>query len=317
MTTYSSLVSRADAGALIPEDAARTIIQGVTEASTIMRLATRAPNMPRAQRRMPVLSVLPTGYFVTGDTGLKQTTEVNWDNKYLDAEEIAVVVPIPRAVLDDVDYDLWGEIQPRLAEEFGRVFDAAVLFGTNAPASWPDDVLTAATAAANTVTKGAVGADMYDALMGEGGVWSKVEEDGFFVNGSIAALSMRAALRGLRDADGALLFSRGMQGANTYELDGAPIYFPRNGAFNAASALLFAGDWSQIIWAVRQDMTYTIATEGVISDDSGNVVLNLFQQDSVALRAVMRVAWQVPNPINRIQATEANRYPIGVLLPAA
>jgi HK97 family phage major capsid protein len=316
MTVYSSLVSRVDAAALIPEDAAREIVQGVTEGSTIMRLARRLPNMARGQQRLPVLSVLPTGYFVSGDTGLKQTTEVNWDNKYLYAEEIAVIVPIPKAVLDDADYDLWGEIRPRLVEEFGRVFDAAVMFGTNAPASWPDDLLTAATAAGNAVTIGGVGSDLYDDLLGDGGVISLVEADGFMVNGHIGALSMRAKLRALRTTDGAPMFVRSMQGANTYELDGSPIYFPRNGAMLATSALMFSGDWSQVVYSVRQDMTYTLSTEGVISGDAGAVVINLFQQDSVALRAVMRVAWQVPNPINRIQGTEANRYPVAVLKPA-
>ncbi len=316
MTVYTSLVSRVDAGALIPEDAAREIVQGVTEGSTIMRLARRLPNMARAQQRMPVLSVLPTGYFVSGDTGLKQTTEVNWDNKYLNAEEIAVIVPIPKAVLDDAGYDLWAEIRPRLVEEFGRVFDAAVMFGTNAPAAWPDDLLTGATAAGNTVTLGGVGADLYDDIMGVGGVISKVEEDGFMVNGHIAALTMRGMLRAMRATDGVPIFMRSLQGTNTYELDGSPIFFPRNGAMDAAQALMFSGDWSQVVYSVRQDMTYTIATEGVISGDGGAVVINLFQQDSVALRAVMRVAWQVPNPMNRVQTVAASRYPVAVLLPA-
>jgi len=35
----------------------------------------------------------------------------------------------------------------------------------------------------------------------------------------------------------------------------------------------------------------------------------------VALRAVMRLGWQVPNPINRLQTTEADRYPFAVLIP--
>ena len=316
MTVYNSVVSRVDAGALIPEDASREILSGVIEGSAIMRMGFRAPDMARAQRRVPVLSTLPTGYFVNGDTGLKQTTSAAWANKYFNAEEIAVVVPISKAVLDDTEYDLWAQIKPLLVAEFGRVFDAAVLFGTNAPASWPDDLLTSATAAGNTVTAGGVGADLYDDLLGVGGVISLVEADGYMVNGHIAALAMRAMLRGLRSTDGTPLFVRSMQGSNTYELDGSPIIFPLNGAMDAAQALMFSGDWSKVVWTLRQDMTYTIATEGVISGDNGAIVLNLFQQDSVALRAVMRVAWQVENPINRIQSTEASRYPVAVLLPA-
>lgn len=316
MTVYNSVVSRVDAGALIPEDASREILSGVIEGSAIMRMGFRAPDMARAQRRVPVLSTLPTGYFVNGDTGLKQTTSAAWANKYFNAEEIAVVVPISKAVLDDTEYDLWAQIKPLLVAEFGRVFDAAVLFGTNAPASWPDDLLTSATAAGNTVTAGGVGADLYDDLLGVGGVISLVEADGYMVNGHIAALAMRAMLRGLRSTDGTPLFVRSMQGSNTYELDGSPIIFPLNGAMDAAQALMFSGDWSKVVWTLRQDMTYTIATEGVISGDNGAIVLNLFQQDSVALRAVMRVAWEVENPINRIQGTEASRYPVAVLLPA-
>ena len=34
---------------------------------------------------------------------------------------IAVIAPIPEAVLDDVDYDIWGEIRPLIEEEFGRL----------------------------------------------------------------------------------------------------------------------------------------------------------------------------------------------------
>lgn len=318
MPTYNSLISRTDAAALIPEDVSRTIVQGVTEQSAVMRLARRLPDMPRAQRRMPVISALPTAYFVTGDTGLKQSTEVNWENKYLDAEEIACIVPIPESVLDDVDYDIWGEVRPLIEQEFGRVFDAAVLHGTNAPASWPDDIATAAAAAANSVDLSTIvgaGGDLYDAIMGSSGVITAVESDGFMATGHIAAMSLRGQLRGLRNSDGVPIFNRSMQDSTRYELDGEPIQFPRNGAIAAASVLLFSGDWSQLVYALRQDITYKILTEAVIQDGSGNIIYNLAQQDMVALRAVMRVAWQVPNPINKLQETAASRYPFGILVP--
>jgi len=314
MATYDSQLTRSNLGALIPEDVSRKIIDEVAESSVIMQLATKAPNMSRKQRRLPVLSTMPTAYFVNGDTGLKQTSQQAWGNKYLNAEEIAVIIPIPEAVLDDVDYDIWGQIKPRIVEAIGVAFDAAVMFGTNAPDTWPSDLLTAATAASNVVTLG-TGIDLYDDLLGEDGVISTLENDGFMATGHIGSMSMRGKYRALRDAEGIPLFKNSMQNGTQYDLDGSPILFPRNGALDATQALQMSGDFKQIIYSMRQDITYKILDQAVIQDAAGEIVYNLAQQDMVALRAVMRVAWQVPNPINRINSTEATRYPIAILLP--
>jgi HK97 family phage major capsid protein len=315
---FNSLIDRTGAQALIPEDVSREIIQNVPDMSAVMQLARRLPNMSRNQRRLPVLSGLITAYFVSGDTGLKQASNASWTDKFINAEELAVIVPIPEAVLDDADYDIWGEVRPRIEEAFGAAFDRAVLFGTNAPSDWPDDLLAGATSASNTVTLGA-GADIYDDIMSDGGVIAKVEEDGFMVNGHVAAVSMRSKLRGLRDANGNPIFVRVVQEGSQYELDGAPMFFPPSdptyGAFDAAQALMFSGDWNQLVWSVRQDVTYKLLDQAVIQDGAGNIVHNLAQQDMVALRAVIRLGWQLPNPINRQQTTEASRYPFGVLLP--
>jgi len=311
---YSNIISRSEAGALIPEEVSAEVIQNITEDSIVMRLGKRLANMSRAQFRMPVLSLFPFGYFVDGDIGLKKTTEINWTNKYIDAEEIAVFIPISKAVLSDVDYDIWGAAKPLLSEEFGRVFDAAVLFGDNAPASWPTDILAASVAAGNDVTLGA-GTALYEDIMDVGGVIAQVEADGYFHDGAAAGVSMRARLRGLRDADGQLLFTKSMQEGSRYDLDGQPMHFPRNGCWDVAQAHMILGEWSKLVWSLRQDMTFEIFDQGIIQDATGATVYNLMQQDMVALRAVMRIGWQVPNPINRLQETEADRYPFGVLIP--
>lgn len=312
---YNSILDRSGTAALIPEDVSREIIQGVPAQSAVMSMARKLPNMATNQRRLPVLASLITAYFVSGDTGLKQASEVDWDNKYIDAEELAVIVPIPEAVLDDASYDIWGEIKPRIQEAFGVAFDAAVFHGTNAPASWPTPLVTGATSAGNSVTAG-TGVDLYEDIMGEGGTLAKVEADGFMVTGHVAAMVMRAKLRGLRDANGQPIFVRSMSDKTRYELDGSPIFFPMNGALNAAAALLLSGDWTQLVYSMRQDITYKILDQAVIQDASGNIIYNLAQQDMIALRAVMRLGWQLPNPINRMQPTEANRYPFAVLKPA-
>lgn len=317
MAEYSNMIDRSDANALMPEDVAKTITQAIERKSYFLQLATRLPDMPRKMRRMPVLSVLPTAYFVNGDTGLKQTTEVNWTNRYITAEEIAVVVPIPNAVLADTDYDIWGEISPHIQTAFGQLIDRTVAYGGmvgfDKPSSdWPDGVAKGATDAGALVSLAEVG-DMYDALLGEGGVASKVEESGFSVTGHLGSPSVRAKLRGTRDADGNPIFSK--NGASGYDLDGAQILFPDNGSLNASKSLVISGDFGQMVYAVRQDITYTITTNGVISDNSGAIIYNLFQQDMTAMKVVMRMGWQLPNAPNWLKPTlaDASRYPFGVL----
>jgi HK97 family phage major capsid protein len=316
MATYNSLIDRSsDAAALIPEAVSQEILQAVPTASAVMQLARRLPNMSRKQQRLPVMSAMMDAYFVTGDTGLKQTSEITWENKYIYAEELAVIVPIPEAVLDDSAYDIWGEVRPRIAEAMGKAFDAAVLHGTNAPTNWPDDLVTGATAASNTVTLG-TGADIYDDVMGASGTLATVEADGYMANGHLAAPTMRARLRGLRDSNGQPIFMRSMVDRTVYELDGMPVQFAANGAVDATAAHMFSGDWSQLVYAIRQDITYKLLDQAVITDSAGNIVYNLAQQDMVALRAVMRLGWQLPNPVNAVQETAASRYPFAVLLAA-
>ena len=311
---YNNKIDRTGAEALIPEDAAREIIQGVPEYSAVMQLATKGQNMSRKQRRVPVLSTLPTAYFVNGDTGLKQTSQQAWGNKYFEAEELAVIIPIPEAVLDDADYDIWAEVKPRIMEAMGIAFDQAVLFGVNAPSTWPKNVLAAARDAGNTIALG-TNEDLYDDLLSEDGAIALIEKDGFMATGHVATMGMRGKYRGLRDQNGQPLFKTSMQDSTKYELDGAPVHFPRNGAMIESQALQFSGDFKQLVYCMRQDITYKILDQAVIQDNTGAIVYNLAQQDMVALRAVMRLAWQVPNPINRVNPDEGTRYPISVLTP--
>jgi len=103
-------------------------------------------------------------------------------------------------------------------------------------------------------------------IMAEGGVIANIEASGYLPTGAIADVTMRAKLRGLRDNNGVPLFKSDMQGATNYALDGNPMYFPLNGAYDASKALMISGDFNQLVYSVRQDITYKIFTEGVIQD---------------------------------------------------
>ncbi|MEU2724071.1 phage major capsid protein [Streptomyces smyrnaeus] len=313
---YNNVTSRTDAAALIPEEVSNEMLGKATEQSAVLSLFRRVP-VGRSQVRFPVLSALPMAYWVTGDTGLKQTTEVNWTNKYLNIEEIATIMPVPDNVLADVDANVWDEAMPLLTEAFGRVLDQAVFFGTNAPSSFPDDVLTAATAAGNSVNEGATAAQ--GGFFGDiDNVYEKVEEDGYEVNGFVAAVSAKSKLRRARDSQGRKL-DTGRASGDLMTFDGWPVMYPMRGLFPVAGGVgvdgvrLFAGDWSQFVVGVRQDITMKVLDQAVIQDNTGAIVYNLAQQDMTAVRLTFRVGWQVSNTINNDQPTEADRYPVGVI----
>lgn len=310
---YNNLTDRDDADALIPEEVSREIIKALPASSAALSMFRQA-RMSRKVKKTPVISVLPYAYFVDGDTGLKQTTEVNWDKKYLEAEEIAVIVPIPEAVLDDSDFDMWAEIKPLIVEAFGVKLDGAIIFDVDKPASWADAIVPAAEAAGNEIVRGAVVDQPLDLDIND--LMSLVEEDGFDVNGFVGRKRIKAAFRGLRDANGGLIFQPSLQAQTPDVLYGERIQYLANGAWVNDDADLITGDFMQGIVATRQDITYKVLTEGVISDADGKVILNLAQQDSVALRCVGRFAWQVPNPINRMNQNAATRYPFAVMRPA-
>lgn len=310
-------IDRSALSGLIPEPVTREIMQGAIAESAVLRMGRRLANMSSKTQTINVLDALPSAYFVNGeatDSGagdaFKQTTKMAWDKKKLYAEEIAVIVPIPEAALDDADYDIWGEVKPRLTEAFGKVIDAAILFGTNKPSTWRTGVVPSAIAAGNGVP---VGTSVFDDIMGENGLISKVELDGFNPNGVMSAIQMRGKLRGLKDTTGQPIFKSYMQGATRYGLDGMDMYFPMNGAFDPNQAQMIVGDWSQLVYAIRQDMTFKIFTEGVIQDPSTKAITyNLMQNDMVALRAVMRLGWEIANPVNAYNADKANPFPFSV-----
>lgn len=293
-------ISRQQAEALIQEQLINTIQQDTPKQSVFMTLARKLPNMTSKQTRIPVLDVLPMAYWVNGDTGFKQTSTAAWDNIFLVAEELAVIVPIPEAVVDDASFDIMGEIQPRIVEAIGKRVDEAVIFDMNRPSGWGLGIISRARQAGNNVAVGAT-PDYYDLIMGENGVIAKVEEDGYMSTGVLSSMGMRAKLRGLKTTDGVPLFKSDMQGATPYALDGAPMYFPQNGGFDQSVAQMVVGDFSQAVYAIRQDITVKILDQGVIQNpDTKEIVYNLAQQDMIALRVVFRMGWALPNPATRV-----------------
>ena len=316
---YDNITSRADVAATIPEDVGQEITKVAEESSAVFSQFRRV-DLASSQQRVPVLSALPVVYWVNGDTGLKQTTELAWKNKYLNVEELAAILPVPDAVADDMEFDIWDRAKPLIAEAVGRQVDATVFFDdASGGLNFPDGIAASALAASNTFTRGT-------STDAEGGiaqdineVMSLVEGDGFDVNGFVTDRRFRGRLRGARATDGQKLLD-----VSTQTLEGEDIVYAMRGLWPTAagSPELFAGDWDQFVLGVRRDITFEMFREGVIQDNTGAIIYNLMQQDMTALRVTFRMAWQVANPTTR-EAPDVDgvapvgRYPVAYLAKPA
>ncbi len=314
---YDSLTTRTDVAALIPEQVSNEMLGKATQGSSVLATFRRIP-VNGTQLRFPILTALPIAYWVGGDTGLKQTTEMAWSNKYLTIEEIATIMPVADNVMEDVSLNIWDEAQPLLVEAFARVLDSAVYFGVNAPASFPLNIIAAAAAAGNYVDVG-TSTPAQGGFMGDlDKLISVIEQDGYETTGYISPISTRARFRSARDTQGRKL-DEGRVAGNLQAVDGVPITYPMRGLWPASGGVgvngvaLIGGDWSQFVIGVKSQIEYKLITDGVITDDQGNIVYNLPQQDMQALRLKFRIGWQSANTINNDNPDPTTRYPVAYL----
>lgn len=299
-------ITRQDAEALIEVQASREIIEGTIKASKAMQMFRRLPNMTSNKTKMRVLDALPLVYWQGSDTATKKLTKMAWDNKFITAEELAVIVPIAENVLDDADYDIWAEVKPRIVEAMGKKFDQAVFTGADKPTGFRADLLTSVINAGAMITPGqndTLYKNINDAMV-------KVEESGYEVNGAVGGVDLKGKFRMMLDTTG--------QPIKGTEIDSISKAYVDNGAWNKSLAQLIVGDFSQAVYSIRQDVTYKVLTEAVIQDPAtGEIIYNLAQQDMVALRVTMRLGWEIPNPINALEENEAVRFPFAGILPAS
>lgn len=309
---FNNVTSRLDTQALMPEEVSNELLRSLTTESAAMSMFRRIP-VGRQQVRLPVLTALPTAYWVTGDTGMVQTTEMAWANKFLNVEELAVIVPIPDNVMADVEANIWDDATPLITQAMGRTLDTAIFFGTNAPASFPTNIQSAALAAGNNVHEGTANSSggYYNDI---DSLYAAVEADGYDTSGFVASTTLKAKLRQARNTLGDRL-DQGRANGGLTDLDGYPIHYPMRGLWSLAANAprVFGGDWSQFVLGIRQDITMKVSNEAVIQDNTGAIVYNSFQQNLSFLKLTFRAGWQVANTVNYDQPDPAARYPVSYL----
>lgn len=299
----AKMITKTDASALIPEQIMNEIFKEAETKSKVLKMFRRLPNMTSDKTQLKVVESLPLAYFVNEEknNGRKSLTNMAWKNVTLTAEEIAVIVPIKDAVLNDSSVDIWEQVKPELVKAIGRRIDEAVLFGLGAPTSFGAGVIPEIISRSKSVTEtGNLYKDIND-------VMSKVEESGHEVTGLLGGVNLKSKFRMMVDSTG-----QPIQNTEIGSLDRA---FVNNGAWDKTQATLIAGDFSQAVYSIRQDVTFDIFREGVIQDVDGSIAYNLLQNDMSAIRVVFRFGFAIPNAVTSLDSTDS-RYPFAALVPS-
>lgn len=259
-------ITNANIKALINTQIHNEIIEGAIKESQVLRHMRRLPNMTSNQTQLKILDNLPIAYWQTSNTSLKNLTAMAWANKYLVAEELAVIVPISENLANDTNSDIWSYVRPRLMEAFGKKIDQAIIMGIDTPAHFRMSLVDSAMNAGATVTGTA---DLYKDI---NNAMAYVEESGYDPNVVMGSTALKSKFRMLLDSTG--------QPIKGTEIDSIAKIYADNGAWDKTRASMIVGDFSQAVFAIRQDITFDVFREGSIHNPVNKELLyNLMQQD--------------------------------------
>jgi HK97 family phage major capsid protein len=214
--------------------------------------------------------------------GRKPATKVEWTAQNVQAEECACVLALPNAFLNDAGYPVWEQVRPLVAGAIAEAIDAAVLFGTAAPAAFPAGGIAGLAGAAAT------GADAIEAIDNAA---ASVEAGGATPNGIAASSLIGTALRQAYRAAQAL-----PDQAPANQIYGWPVI--RTPDWDSSKGDALVGDWNYLLVGVREDITFDMSEEAVIQDGTGAIIANAFQDDLTAMRCYIRLGVAIGQPIS-------------------
>jgi hypothetical protein len=305
-------IGRTGAAAELPRQLADDLIGAVQKQSVVLTMGHQVPTTTR-DSRIPVVNTLPTATWISGadpDVGLKSVTSMNILNQQLIAEELAAIAVIPQNVVDDSEYPLWDAVRPELAKAIARAYDQAVLFGVNAPTTFPPGLVQAATTA-GLVVSGDTFANATDNAQLVLEAASMVSTQGYNVNKAsvspgwqfrVAAAKTQALSNNPVGGEMFPLLLAGMP------IRVNPLWWPAP-ATNGPDAIV--ADWEMVIVGMRKDITLEPFNSGVISDATGKVIQNLMQEDKTAIRATFRAGYYLATPPTGY--TVATPCPVGIV----
>lgn len=264
---------------LLPTGAADDFIGRIEQESMALRLG-RVLRMSEAQESIPVVAFRPSAKWTSGYGARKPATEVRWTAVEIRAEEVAAVVPVPNAWIMDAGFDVEGQVERELANAVAYAIDDAILWGNDAPASFPTGGVVA-------FSSSHTGSDALDTIS-EG--MSELEGQGVGVDGIASGPAIGTALRAAYREAAALPGQ-----APVDMIYGVPV--ARSLHWDPAAGDAIIGGWQYLAIGMREDITFGTSTDGVLLDEGGEIIASAFQDNVTLVKIYARLGCAIGQPM--------------------
>lgn len=263
----------------IPDKYNELILKDVMEGSKVMQLA-KYEEMDSKEKKFEYFAKGPGAYWV-GEGEKIKTSKPQWLTAKMVAKKLGVIVPCSRELLNYKVSDFFEKMKPKIAEAFYKKFDEAVIMNMDNP--FPQSLEESIMESGNSISTGLT----YDNIL----ALEDILSDGDFdVNAFISTKKNRSTLRNVQKIENGVVVETLYDRANN-TLDGYPVVDLKS----LEKGTLYAGDFDYMYYGIPYGMSYKISEEAQLStltNEDGTPV-NLFEQELVALRVTMDVAFMI------------------------
>lgn len=255
------------------------ILLDILQNSKIMQLGKYEDMGGKSEKEFTYWADKPGAYWV-GEGQKIRTTKPSLVSAKMRSHKLGVIVVASREFLNYTYSQFFEAMKPQIAEQFYKKFDEAGLLNVDNPfaQSVEQSVKTSGNVVNGPITLENV-LSLEDELL----------EHDVEANAFLSKTQNRTALRGVRDE----LTNESYYDRSSNTLDGLPVVDLKSDEIKKGD--LYAGDFNKMFYGIPYNMSYKISEDGQLStvqNEDGSPV-NLFEQELIALRVTMDVAFHI------------------------
>ena len=255
------------------------ILLDILQNSKIMQLGKYEDMGGKSEKEFTYWADKPGAYWV-GEGQKIRTTKPSLVSAKMRSHKLGVIVVASSELLNYTYSQFFEAMKPQIAEQFYKKFDEAGLLNVDNPfaQSVEQSVKTSGNVVNGPITLENV-LSLEDELL----------EHDVEANAFLSKTQNRTALRGVRDEN----TNESYYDRSSNTLDGLPVVDLKSDEIKKGD--LYAGDFNKMFYGIPYNMSYKISEDGQLStvQNKDGSPVNLFEQELIALRVTMDVAFHI------------------------